>query len=241
MPHKKRLGLPSLLAADTETTGDQPEDQIVEAAMIEYRHGVARRWRSLITPRVPVKPEARAAHHLTDAELDDAPLLTAVLASYEGWLPRERDDLVLVAHNVEFDHKFLSDAGFWLPERHICTMVCARHLYEDAPRHSLQVLRYYLGIEVSPEGAPHRAMYDTEVCLALVRHMLLDHSVDDLVTLTGKPVIQRICTLKKYKGRPWTEVPADYMQWIVRQTDFGNQDAVNTARHHLNLRSGRML
>jgi hypothetical protein len=49
---------------------------------------------------------------------------------------------------------------------------------------------------------------------------------------TNEPVLLPKVTFGKYRGQNWTDVPPDYLQWILRQQDM-NEDVVHTARHHL--------
>jgi exodeoxyribonuclease X len=237
-----------LVVLDTETSGDGPDDQVVEAATetLDERGALLGRRSSLFRPTVPVQPEARAAHHLADEELAEAPALGALAEIVAEW---DEED-VLVAHNVEFDVRMMaqslrsSDRADWaewlVGARRVCTMRCAKHLWPAAPRFGLQVLRYWL--ELAPEfppgmSSPHRASYDTAVCSALLRRMLEENSVGQLVGLTLKVPLQLTCHIGQWRGRPWAEVDAGMLRWILAR-DF-DEEVAATARHWLNERSAR--
>jgi exodeoxyribonuclease X len=49
---------------------------------------------------------------------------------------------------------------------------------------------------------------------------------------TNEPVLLPKVTFGKHRGQAWTDVPVDYLQWILRQQDM-NENVVHTARHHL--------
>jgi exodeoxyribonuclease X len=49
---------------------------------------------------------------------------------------------------------------------------------------------------------------------------------------TNEPVLLPNVTFGKHRGQAWTDVPVDYLQWILRQQDM-NENVVHTARHHL--------
>lgn len=252
-----------LAVLDTETTGVGPEDQIVELAALimrvtEYVVGGERRqvldlervFQTLIRPTVPVSPEARAAHHLTDEQLMRAPLPgDLMIDGHVDWLMDP--ELVLVAHNLSFDAQMLRQtleptwellrsagnenrAPWGLPPRGIDTLRCARHLWPEG-RHGNQVMRYRLNLDVRGVdrlGPPHRALPDCVVTLALLREMLKHRTVDELLELSVRPVLQVTCQIGQWRGRPWAEVDRGMLRWIL-QRDF-DEDVRHTARHWLN-------
>lgn len=256
-----------LSVTDTETTGVSEADQVVELAVVLTRatervvtrprtkSGRDVRWSSLIRPTCPVSPEGRAAHHLTDSELAEAPTMAELLERRGlpefGRVPALDEEHVLVAHNAEFDLRMLAQSGVpaaLLPVRTICTWRCAQHLFPNAPRHSNQVLRYHLGLIVKlPIGVPpHRALPDALVTQALVERMLETHTVDQLVGLTAQPVLQQTCRIGQYRDRPWSVVDIGFLRWIARQgprrpgpgdRDVGfDEDVLFAARHWLEQR-----
>lgn len=222
-----------VVVVDTETTGVSEIDQVVELALV-----TAKSWSSLVRPSCPVSPEARAAHHITDEELADAPTMANLLE--RRGLPEfaPSSETVLVAHNAEFDRRVLIQSGVpvsLLPERTICTWRCALHLWPDAPRHSNQVLRYYLDLDVPPlDMSPHRALPDALVTLALLNRMLLECTMERLVKITAEPALLGVVRFGKYRGTRWQDLESGYLRWILKQ-DF-DEDARHTARHWLRQR-----
>jgi exodeoxyribonuclease X len=223
-----------MVVLDTETTGWEPTDQVIELAWKELYvaspSSVAstkpgKRWQSLIKPSCPVSVEARAAHHITDAELANAEMMDRWIELYELVYPaglavfQGEPEPVMVAHNLEFDVRLLLQSGVpenYLPRRRICTYRCARHLYRDAPKYSNQVLRYFLNLEVPKlDGPPHRAMPDVEVTYALLVDMLKTTPVDRLIELTNEPILLGICYIGESSGKPWSEVDEGLLRWVL--------------------------
>lgn len=204
----------------------------------------------------PIPPDAKATHHITedmvrpgaDNVFERGLVLNDMIAA-------ETPDMVYAAHNAKFDIGFLPeianrpDAPRW-----ICTWRCAMHLWQDAPSHKNQTLRYWLGEEPAPEMlhldgpvraypptldgtrllctmdglvplAPHRAQYDTAVTAAILRRMLRERTVEQLVELSTKPVLQSTCRFGKHRGKEWSEIPTDYLRWMQRSSDFYRDDA----------------
>jgi exodeoxyribonuclease X len=123
-------------------------------------------------------------------------------------------DTILVAHNAEFDSKFLPEVKHqWL-----CTMRTAKHLWPNAPGFSNQTLRYHLGItplqDYVSNRYPHQALYDVATTAALLLRMLHEHTPEKLLELSNKPVMLKTVTFGKHRGKPYTQVPTDYLQWI---------------------------
>jgi exodeoxyribonuclease X len=228
------------MVIDTETTGDGPDDEVVEVGYVLMTEGgvTIRSCQAVVRSEVPVKPEARAAHHLTDEQIADGTRMRDLVCA--GFFPPPSQPVVSVAHYMEFDARLLLQSGYELPKPRVCTLICARHLWPEM-RHSNQVLRYALGLEVDvPRDLyPHRALYDAVVTAALLRRMLMEHTLDDLVRLTETPVLQTICKIGKWRDRPWSEVDVGMLRWILTK-DF-DADVMYAARHYLNLKEGRLL
>jgi exodeoxyribonuclease X len=87
----------------------------------------------------------------------------------------------------------------------ICTYKCALRVWPDAPAHSNQALRYWL----RPEGLSP-----------------LIASVALLLRRVG---------FGKHRGEPWSEVPSDYLSWVVGKPDM-SEDVKFTAQHYLRQR-----
>lgn len=222
-----------ITVVDTETTGVDPEeDHPVEIAAVEldtetgelgdYRH-------TLVKAPIPTKLEAMAAHHISQEMSDELGLSveTAIIDTLRGG--------PFAAHNAPFDAGILRMTD----ETWLCTWRCAKHLWPDAPRYGNQVLRYWLGIETRdmPREAgnlPHRALFDTWVTAKILSRMLLEADLEELLELSQAPVVLETVGFGKHYGSKWSEIPSDYMKWILEQ-DF-DDDTMHTARFWLGFR-----
>ena len=128
----------------------------------------------------------------------------------------------LVAHNAAYERHWLTPEVcgdvYWID-----TLLCAKRLWVDAPAHSNQVLKYYLGLGVLPEDLAmpaHRAGPDTYVTAHILVKMLEIERVSRLVHWTTLPEHHERCPLPKHKNKLWPDIPADYLQWIVRAPEM---------------------
>jgi exodeoxyribonuclease X len=104
------------------------------------------------------------------------------------------------------------------------------------------VLRYWLGVDddgLSPQAAmpPHRAGPDALVTAFILRRMLKEHDVDQLVELSSLPaILAGPIGFGKHRGTRWEDLPRDYLRWIYEKSDLG-ADEKHTASHHLGARA----
>jgi exodeoxyribonuclease X len=222
---------------DTETTGIGEKDVIVEIAIVTADD----KRTTLVNPGdVPVSVEARAAHHITDEELRDAPTLVQ-LVNRGFFEPLATPDVAIVAHNAEFDLRMLRQSGLEFAHRPvICTWRCALHLWPEAPRHGNQHMRYFLDLAVPSlmGAAPHRALPDAVVTRELLLRCLERATLEELVDYANKPVLLSTIFFGKHRGTAWADAPSDYLSWVLSR-DF-DADVMYTARHHLQLRKNAL-
>jgi len=216
---------------DLETTGDDPEDGDVpiEAGIVFLNDAkVHSQWHSLIDPRGrAISPVARASHHLSDDQV-----CMGIRPKLGFWTMMVCDCEYMAAHFAQFDKAFLPELA---DKPWICTYRCALHLYPDAPKHSLQVLRYHLNLKpkLPNKLTPHRALYDAHCTASLLQHMMLEkgYTAGELLDLTTAPLLLSQVRFGKHRGTPWADLPMDYLHWVLRQ-DF-DEDTKHTARHYI--------
>lgn len=202
---------------DFETTGLPPEASVVEAACVEVSliHKLVNRntWSAIIRTDRPVSVEARAAHHISDKEI----------AAGIPWedasdrLDAGQDGQLFCAHNADFEKSFFNPPGsHWID-----TYKCALRLWPDAPKHTNQVLRYFLeGCDPGELGMPpHRALPDCHVTALILIRCLQSASIEQLVVWSAEPPLLPRVPMGKHFGKPWSEVPTGYLEWATRQ-DF---------------------
>ncbi len=221
------------IVVDTETTGTEERDQIVElAARWRGTGGSLSSYNQLANPGMPIPPEAMAVHHITDESVRFCPPSSEIVTEFCLFIMRLANP-VMVAHNAEFDRGMIERAG--LPRLPwVCTWRCALHIWPDAPGHGNQVLRYWLGLEpeVPADLYPHRALYDVIVTEAILARMLQERTLEQLIDMSGRPAVLRKIRFGKHRGQLWAELPRDYLQWIARQPDM-DADSRHTAMHYL--------
>ena len=215
------------IVIDTETTGiEVASDRVVEVACTQMTgrdpNTVTPLVDQLVNPERDIPPTASAVHHLVAADVADAPTLDVVW--HQTIAPVLPDHTILVAHNAPFDAAFLAPYPGERPW--LDTLRLARHLWPEAPKHSNQVLRYWLGLELPPLSAPpHRALPDTVVTAVLLA-TALQHlatvapavaTVGDLLAWVARPLTVTVMPFGKHKGTPLHEVPRDYFQWLLKQ------------------------
>lgn len=228
---------------DLETTGNAPPAEVIEFARAEVLVGdngacsVEAPVSRLFRPLHGIPPEAMAVHHLTEADFDAAmPAATPALLR-EVLLAAPRLD-ILVAHNAQFEQAFLAEAlDGAVPW--ICTYKVALHVWPDAPRHSNQVLRYWRGLSLDPALAmpPHRAGPDACVTAHLLVELLKYVDIEQMLAWTLEPRQLPLVPFGKHRGQKWSDVPGDYLQWMVGQATM-ERDVIFAAEREVSRRSG---
>lgn len=216
---------------DYETTGSPDEDhaEIIEFGRIDVdltTRAISNPWSSLCCPRGPIPAVTKAVHHITEADVADAPYARDL---WEPFYDGCGDNDILVAHNAAFERHFHDgDGRCWID-----TYKVARVVYPDAPKHSNQALRYLLDLPVERRLAspPHRALPDAYVTAHLLVEMLKHKTIDEMIHITKYPALLRRITFgTKAKGKTYEEAPIDYLEWIRDKSDM-DEDTKFSARY----------
>lgn len=222
-----------IVVVDLETTGfSHTDDRVVEIAAVRlnwngenYDSDGVRHF--VVDPERSIPCVASAVHHLTDADVVDAIKLPEAIERLE-LKPMD----VLVAHNAQFDRGFLPQLQ---DHKWICTWKVAQKLIPDAPAFGNQVLRYHLGLEVysghGRNGQPHSAGYDARTTAQLMSYLLTKASIEDMIQITGAPVLLTKVPFGKHRGQAFTDVPKDYLHWLKGRPDL-DRDLRHTLEHH---------
>ena len=152
---------------DTETTGFEPDqgDRIVEIGAVELMSHVptGRTFHAYINPQRSMPPGAFEVHGLGDEFLADKPLFAEVGPKFLDFV----GDAMMIAHNAEFDFKFINAELGWadLPlvphERLIDSLAIARRKFPGA-RNSLDALCLRFNVDNSGREK-HGALLDSEL------------------------------------------------------------------------------
>jgi exodeoxyribonuclease X len=171
---------------------------------------------SLVDPGRPITPQSSAIHHIVDEDVKGAPKAEDVLAAAFDCT----SDTIFVAHYADHEIGLLGQRGFaWID-----TWKIAIHLAPKAPAWSLQVLRYWLDLDVERQFANpiHRAGADAYVTAALLLRMLGKLTPEEMVEISARPAFLPRLGFGKHAKLPIEEIPADYLSWILgRRKDDG--------------------
>lgn len=162
---------------DTETTGLNPEtgDRLVEIGALELINHVptGKVFHEYINPEREVPEEVVKIHGLTNEFLADKPKFAEVA---QKWVEFVGEDGIFVAHNAEFDMKFinfeLQKCGYpayeW--ERVVDTLAIARSEFPGA-RNSLDALCKRFNIDNSARTY-HGALLDAQLLAEVYLQLL---------------------------------------------------------------------
>jgi exodeoxyribonuclease X len=220
-----------LRVIDFETTGTEPPAEVCEAGYCDFNV----ESRAISDPvswlchAKTMPPEVRAVHNISLAEVANcAPFDEGKL--YQG-------ATCIVAHNASFEMKFISTT---LPV--ICTYKSALRAWPDAPSHGNGALRYWLEDQglISPSHEKtqpvHRAGPDAYVTAHILKALFdAGHTGKEMVAWSKEPPLLPKCTIGKYRGKPWSEVDAGFLGWMLRQEGM-DEDLKWNARREIDRR-----
>ena len=214
----------NLIFLDTETTGLTPEDRLCRLAYTFQ----GKEFEALFKPPVPISIEAMSVTHITNRMVADKEVFAESRVKSE-LIHLLAEGNILVAHNARFDIDMLKREGVEVG-KYIDTFKVAYALDEqgEIPRYALQYLRYYFDLDVS-EATAHSALGDVRVLVAvfdflfakmMVVHQDEDRVIEEMITLSDKPLLFRTFTFGKYSGQSIKEVAANdqgYIAWLLNQ------------------------
>jgi DNA polymerase-3 subunit epsilon len=224
------------VCVDCETTGlSVEENRIIEVAAVRFTTSeILDSIESLIDPEQPITAESMAIHHITEEMVKGKPKINEFLPSLLKFIGGE----IIIGHGIQLDINFINAAAM----RHqipckiqsnlsIDTLRMAR-LYGASPTNSLEKLREHFNIEA--EGA-HRAMNDVVVNIEVFKFLASHYKrTDEIIERLKRPILLRAMPLGKHKGRPFSEIPQEYLQWAANK-DF-DQDLHFSIRSELKRR-----
>lgn len=224
-----------VLYLDTETTGTDIDSTLIceIAAVLKAYSGYSadcikrREFTSFVNPLVNIPPEASAVHHITNEMVKNAPPIQDV-SDELGQLVSIAD--FICAHNIPFDIPILARQLPALFEdipvsMRLDSLRLSRHIWGTIPSHSLQALRYRFNLDSDITGDAHRALFDTELCSALVEFVIKEklapvNSWDKLAEFAGSPLDVQIFSFGKYRGKLVDDIVSNdpgYVRWLLKQ------------------------
>lgn len=144
---------------DVETTGlNCGFDKITEIGAVKITNGViTHSFETLVNPRIHIRQDTVKLNGIDDETVKDSPAIERVLPDFYKFAY----GCILVAHNLEFDYKFIEyeakRLGYYFYNDSYDTILLARQYLKGLPNYRLETLCKYYGIEI---GSHHRAGYD---------------------------------------------------------------------------------
>ncbi len=152
---------------DTETTGLDPASghRVVEIGCVELLNGIptGKTFHHYIDPERDMPEDAFKVHGISSAMLAGKPVFSAIAEEFLAFTEGAK----LIAHNAEFDFRFMNAELFALglptlsTERMIDTLALARRRHPGSPA-SLDALCQRYGIDNS-RRTKHGALLDAEI------------------------------------------------------------------------------
>ncbi len=232
--------MPKYVLFDTETTGGNEEDRIIQiGSMIVDVKEPIEVYDELCSCEIPIKLEAMEVHNITPDLLENKPKF--VDSNFYNRLNElNSNENFLIAHNLPFDLGMLNKVGFENKFTLIDTLRCARHLLDNSPYHRLQYLRYSLELykgEIEEANKhnitikAHDAIGDVLVMKLLLSKLVSlakeqfpqNNPMQVLAQLTLKPVFVKTFKFGKYKGRSIEEICDEdigYINWFMKSMEL---------------------
>lgn len=188
----------SYAVVDVEATGGRlvGGDRITEIAVVEVKNGVATTLvDTLVNPQRTIPPWISSLTNISAEMVRHAPVFSEICDQLLGAL----DGRVFVAHNVNFDWRFLNmeierATGRTLAGRRLCTVRLVKKLLPQLRRRSLDYVAMYYDVEITRR---HRAGGDAEATARVLLRLLEDarregcESWSDLQRLLIRPMPKR--------------------------------------------------
>lgn len=169
----------TFVVVDLETTGASPSKGagITEIGAIKVRGGeVIGEFESFVNPLTPIPFFITELTGIDDRMLRDAPIIDEVLPLFLEFC-QPHHEIILVAHNAQFDVSFLKSAANeidipWPKFKVLDTVRFARSIIpkEEVGNYRLGTLAQFFGTEVVPT---HRALDDVKTTVEVL-HCLIE-------------------------------------------------------------------
>ena len=203
-PSAEPLAGLSYAVVDVEATGGRlvGGDRITEIAVVQVKDGVATTLvDTLVNPQRTIPPWISSLTNISAEMVRHAPVFSEICDQVLGAL----DGRVFVAHNVNFDWRFLNmeierATGRTLAGRRLCTVRLVKKLLPQLRRRSLDYVAMYYDVEIARR---HRAGGDAEATARVFLRLLDDarregcESWNDLQRLLIRPMPKR-----RHRRRP---------------------------------------
>lgn len=216
-----------LVVIDTETITAGDDLRVVSIAAVTCRGGYVRgKWQTLINAGVPVDPDSARVHGLTDEHLAGEPSFDEVADIIRGALtPAEGEQLIFVAHNVNFDAGVLREEfarlGEDIPELPVIDTAGRLATAVGAKPSGVSLAALCAALDIIHDRA-HDALADAVVCadavVALLNRAAAQGQTDLdalLATVSGDATTRTVTAVDARSLRSatrWLPLPADHIE-----------------------------
>jgi DNA polymerase III epsilon subunit-like protein len=225
---------------DTETTGNQDEDRIIQVgAMIVDSKGGVEVYDEFCSTVLPIKIQAMAVHGITP-DLIEGKGKFIETNFYKTLQSLNNKENYLIAHNMPFDMGMMEKEGFESNIQTIDTLRVAKHLLKKSESHALQYLRYALELYKDEQEEAnkynitikaHDAIGDVLVMKLLLSKLVAltkeqfptVNPMAKMEELTRTPIFIETFKFGKYKGKKIQEVcdkDMNYINWMMDKMDL---------------------
>ena len=156
---------------DLETTGTEVMNNgITEIGAVKIKNGrVSQQWTTLVKPDYPITEEITEITGITPEMVKDAPKISQVIPDFMKFI----EGAILVAHNAEFDMKFLKRFAaaeeYDVNNKVLDTMIIARTAVPTLRRFDLHTLADHFGIVFHHHRALSDAYATAEAFMEMMR------------------------------------------------------------------------
>lgn len=166
----------------------------------------------------PISYGAMAVHHILESDIAGKP-------SYETFRLPEGIQYI-IGHNVDYDIQAIKLADKSINARAICTLALSRMVWpDDAHNLSALIYKFTNGSVKARESIrnAHNAKQDVLLTVVLLKQICKVLGVKDFQSLylfSEQARIPTHLTFEKHKGTPIKDIPADYIGWLLKQSDL---------------------
>jgi DNA polymerase III epsilon subunit family exonuclease len=183
-PEARPLHETDFVVVDVETTGAKtPPSRIMEVGAYRVHEGrIVAEFHSLVNPQIPIPPFIVRLTGISDTMVREAPLFADIAHAWLDFV----DEAVLVAHNAQFDVRFLNHEiarvypGRRMINTHLCTVKLSRRIFPGLLNYRLHTVAEHFTIPILNR---HRASDDALATAEIFIRMLArlhEHGARDL-------------------------------------------------------------
>jgi exodeoxyribonuclease X len=201
---------------DTETADFK--GPLIELAWLNIQTGET--FQQRYNPARKIHPRATDVHHIRDEDVANQPHHLTVS------IPRDVE--YIVGHNISFDMRMLKCSGVDVSRfKTVCTLELARRAFPEFASYKLGALIDELfdpdfAREVSKNA--HSALVDVRMTALLldkiIERMGWVNDIEQIHSMTETACIPMRITFGKHKGSLLSDLPADYVAWLLRQSNI---------------------